>query len=329
MRVKTFTAETTAAAMDMVRDTLGNDAIIVSTRTATDGSTSVTAAVEPATPANEDFEQHEPLVFPDETEGTIRQALTYHGVPPWLANRLAKKAAASGADTAALALAAALDDQFSFLPLAAQWPEGPLLLVGPPGAGKTITAAKLCARERLERRPVAVISTDTKRAGGIEQLAAFTRILDLDLITAPGPADLLDAVEGIDTASTRIVIDTPGLNPFDEEQAAVLIEIAKAARGSVVLVLAAGNDPMEAADLARAYGDLGANRMIVTRLDLARRYGGLLAAAEGAGLGLAEVSISAQVAEGLIPVSPVAMAKLILPHAEDRTDPPESTEATE
>ena len=48
------------------------------------------------------------------------------------------------------------------------------MLVGPPGAGKTIVAAKLMMRARRAGRPFAAITTDTRRAGGVEQLQAFT-----------------------------------------------------------------------------------------------------------------------------------------------------------
>ena len=47
----------------------------------------------------------------------------------------------------------------------------------------------------------------------------------------------------------------------------------------MVAVLPAGGDALETADIAAAFASLGATRMIATRLDIARRYGGLLAAA--------------------------------------------------
>ena len=49
MRVKTFTAENTAAAMDLVRDELGDKAIIIATRTERNGRACITAAGDPQT----------------------------------------------------------------------------------------------------------------------------------------------------------------------------------------------------------------------------------------------------------------------------------------
>src|SRR5690606_8709243 len=91
-----------------------------------------------------------------------------------------------------------------------------LVLVGPPGARKTLAVAKLAARGALTGQRVAVITTDTIRADGIEQLEAFTRLMKIDLKKAASPQELkarLAEVKGAD----QIVIDTAGVNPFDPE----------------------------------------------------------------------------------------------------------------
>ena len=54
------------------------------------------------------------------------------------------------------------------------------MLIGPPGIGKTLTIAKLAARLALEdtaKNPagLAIITTDDKRAGGIEATARLYR----------------------------------------------------------------------------------------------------------------------------------------------------------
>ncbi len=69
-------------------------------------------------------------------------------------------------------------------------------------------------------------------------------------------------------------------------------------------MLPAGLDPGEAADLARGFQLLGARHLVPTRLDQARRLGGVLAAAEAAGLVLTEAGIGASVAEGLTVLTP-------------------------
>ena len=78
-----------------------------------------------------------------------------------------------------------------------------------------------------------------------------------------------------------------------------------------MLVLPAGLDPAEAADLARAFAAAGANLLVATRLDLAHRLGGVLAAAS-AGLALTEAGIGPGAADGLLPITPEWLAARLL-----------------
>ena len=327
MRFRTFTAESTVAAMKLVHDELGDEAIIIATRTELKGTTCITAAIDPTPPTTEDFEEHEPLVLADEIEATVRQALTYHGVPTWLSSRLAKATAAIDLPTTLQSFASALDRHFAFVDISDLWTTAPLIFVGPSGSGKTVTAAKFCTRERLAKRPVAVISADTKRAGGVEQLAAFTRILDIELVTAGDADTLRQAIAKLDQQGARILVDMPGTNYLDAHDMKHLATLVKAANGNVVLTLAAGGDPLEAIDSAKVYQEAGAEHLIVTRMDMARRYGTILAVAEGAGLALTNVSASAKVTDGLIDITPITLARLMMPHTAPPTPPSDIFEA--
>ena len=326
MRVKTFTAENTAAAMDLVRDELGDKAIIIATRTERNGIASITAAVDPTPTAKEHFEEHASLVFAGETEATVRQALAYHGVPTWLSNRLSKAAATIDGLAPQQSFAAALERHFAFADINDHWLSAPLILVGPSGSGKTVTAAKFCTRECLAKRPVAMISADTKRAGGVEQLAAFARILDIELVTAGDADTLCQAIAKLSQRGARVLVDMPGTNPLDEHDMKHLATLVKAANGNVALTLAAGGDSLEAIDLAKAYQEAGAEYLIVTRMDMARRYGAILTVAEGADLALTNISISAQVTNGLIDITPIGLARLMMPHTESSTPPSDDSE---
>ena len=326
MRVKTFTAESTVAAMNLVHDELGDKAIIIATRMERNGMVCITAAIDPAPPPKEDFEEYEPLFLPSETEATVRQVLTYHGVPTWLSSRLAKATAAIDRPTILQSFATALERHFAFADINGLWITAPLVLVGPSGSGKTVTVAKFCTRECMANRPVAVISADTKRAGGVEQLAAFTRILNIELVTAGDAATLRQTIEKLDQRGARILVDMPGTNPLDEHDMKHLATLVKAANGNVVLTLAAGGDPAEAIDLAKAYQEAGAQHLIFTRMDMSRRYGAMLAVADGADLALTNVSISAQVTNGLIDITPIDLARLMMPHADPYTPPLDDSE---
>ena len=63
------------------------------------------------------------------------------------------------------------------------------------------------------------------------------------------------------------------------------------------------------ADLARAFAVLGARHLLPTRLDAARRLGGVVSAAAEAGLALTEAGTGPGVADGLSPLSPEWLAR--------------------
>ena len=76
-------------------------------------------------------------------------------------------------------------------------------------------------------------------------------------------------------------------------------------------MLPAGLDPAEAAETAQAFRALGARHLLPTRLDAARRLGGVLAAA-AAGLALTEAGIGQDPAGDLAPIDPAWLAARLL-----------------
>jgi flagellar biosynthesis protein FlhF len=196
-----------------------------------------------------------------------------------------------------------LGEALEFAPLPT---ERPLLLVGPPGAGKTLTCAKLAARATMAGHTPLVVTADGTRAGAVEQLAAFTRLLRLTLAVAAQPEVLAKSLQRREPGQPAF-LDGFGCDPFDAEQAARLHRLIEAAGATPVLVLPAGLDAEEAEEMARAFHLLGARHLLPTRLDVARRLGGILAAAS-VGLALTEAGIGPQVARGLRPLSPEWLA---------------------
>ncbi len=294
MRLKLFRAATLAAAMGQVRAELGGDALILSTRRIA-GGVELTAGleVEPAPPvplrAKRDAE-------PERDRGEI---LAWHGVPAPLARKLR-------AGPLPFALAAAL----RFAPLPLHPGAAPLLVAGAPGAGKTLTVARLATRLVLAGVKPLVVTADARRAGSAEQLAAFTRLLGLELLAASQPETLARALarrrEG-----APVLVDTPGLDPFDRAEQATLSALALAAGATVIAVLPAGLDAGEAAEIA-AMHVAGATRLLVTpRFDLSRRLGSVCAAAD-AGLVLAEFGVGPGAADGLAPATPAFLAQRLL-----------------
>jgi flagellar biosynthesis protein FlhF len=301
MRIKLFQAANMADAMAQIRAELGADAIILEQRRTRHG-VEVTAALEPDEPL---------LIQPITPPAPLVTAspLAFHNIAPGLAQALATAPLAESLATA-----------LGFAPL----PDGrehPLLLAGPPGAGKTVTIAKLAARMVLGGTAPLVITTDGQRAGAVEQLAAFTRVLGVTLAVAPTPAMLAKALTHRGPGQP-VLIDTAGCNPFNAAEARQLHQIFTQAGADMVLVLPAGLDAAESADLARAFAALGARHLLPTRLDAARRLGGVLMAAKAGPLTLTEAGIGAEVADGLEALTPEGLASRLLAAPQQGADTP-------
>lgn len=313
MRLKSFTAPTMAEAMEMVRAELGDDAIIVSTqRSQGTKGVRITAALEPA-----DADLAVAEMFLEDGESlaaeTVKTALADHGVPLRLAERLANAARAAEIADPTLACASALEAGFTFAHLPDQGAPRPFMLIGPPGSGKSIAVAKLAARSVLKQRQVGVLTCDNIRAGAVEQLAAFTKILEIDLVRARGPESLMRAVEACTGIFDLVLIDSPGLNPFRQSDLDYLQALIEAANVEPILVMAAGGDAVEAGEMAEAFAGIGATRLFTTRLDTTRRLGAMLTAAEAGSLALCDVSASPHVASGISPISAISLARLMIP----------------
>lgn len=317
MRLKSFSASTITLAMSQVRAELGEDAIIVSNHATPDGrGVELIAALEP-TRADE-----APALFADEEShadelDVMQEVLDYHRAPVRLIEKLYAAARALETDHPLAALAGALAAEFRFSPLPTTQIARPFMLVGPPGAGKTSTLAKLAARTIMVGQPVALITTDTQHTGATEQFASYAALLRMKSWAAGNAATLsatLVSVQGMPLT----LIDTAGTNPFDHHDLARLNELICVADAEPVLVMPAGLDPSEAAETAEAFLPLGIQRLVTTRLDTARRLGGLLATGAISPLCLSDAGTGPQIGGGIHPLDPMALARALSVAPADR-----------
>src|ERR1700722_5796599 len=284
MRLKLFHAPRMADAMNQVRAVLGPDALILNTRQVP-GGIEIPAALEPDEPATEP---------PDPAR---LSALTWHGVPANLHPVLAR---------GSLAQAVAVAVGFDVLPLRPD--QRPIMFTGTPGAGKTLTVVRLATRMVMSGTMPMIITTDGKRAGAVEQLAAFTRLLGLPLLVATNPVSLARTLTQRQSGAP-VLIDTVGSDAREPDQAEEIKHLATPVDADIACVLPAGLDPAEAAELAVANAACGARWLIATRLDLAHRLGSVVAAASACGLPLTEAGIGPGAADGMIPFTAALLAE--------------------
>ncbi|MFQ5973020.1 MAG: hypothetical protein ACE5Q3_11870, partial [Alphaproteobacteria bacterium] len=276
----------------------------------------VTAAIEDRGPIAD-----APSALPDEQRTVddplpiVRSTLIDHGVSHSLLDTLVEtahhtetEAVCAGPDAV---LAAALERHYRFDPIGTGKGPQTLLLIGAPGAGKTVTAAKLAARAHLAGDSVRLVTADVLKAGGVAQLEALCQAMKLGMRKVEEPDELAAVVAGA-AGGDLVVVDSYGANPFDSNDLQSLGRLIAAARLEPVLVQAAGGDEIDTREAVAAFASIGCRRAIVTRVDLSRRLGSTLVAMADCGLAFAEASATPMIGDGLIELTPAALAGLLI-----------------
>ena len=354
MRIRSFQAPTMKDAMALVREELGEDAIILSSfERRRGGGVEVRAAVDqdavhpPRAPrlngnalplaeieaklraqltaemrrAGVKLPEDETPPTKTELRGTMEAVLTVlaaHGLPKDRRGPLLAAAKDAGTRDPITALGQGLSKRITMANVPLQ-KGAPLLLVGPAGTGKTVTAAKLAARRVLAGQPVSLATTDTIRAGALAQLEALAAILGKEVASADCPARLAEIAAT--AGDGPMVVDTPATNPFNAAEMRDLARFLDAGPSEAVLVLPGGMDMEECLDTVGLFKALGVHRVLVTRLDATRRLGGILAAALDHGVALTEFGTSPYVAEGLKSYDPQGFAAALSAMAKFEAEP--------
>lgn len=150
-----------------------------------------------------------------------------------------------------------------------------LLLVGPTGAGKTTTIAKLAARAKNRGKTVALITLDTYRVGACEQIATYGELLQVPTLVARDAKELkahLQRCSGTDT----VLIDSAGRNPNADAPLSHLREIVHETPGiEVALCTPASCGRAEFAAVVERFSLLPIEHAIVTKYDECRALGRL------------------------------------------------------
>ncbi len=283
MRLRTYFAETLSQALQQIRKDMGADAIIVSSIKEGHG-VRVTAAVEmemaqPAASSSVTVTSNTSLVNPVETVNTLCRWFDQHHVSSESADLLAAKVSMVGDSVLAQGVAATLGALFPTVPLLphveAHNPTR-LVLIGTPGAGKSVAAAKLASEYLVAgNKNVKIISTDAVKSGADRQLAAYAEALNIPFGVYEKCQDVQKAL-GESPPDQIVIVDTPGISPYADDDITHLQQTLDVVQGRAIQVLPAGMDPYEASDTSGFLYDLGAQILIHTRVDTVRRLAGLL-----------------------------------------------------
>jgi len=343
MRIRRFTGPDTATALRRVKEALGSEAVILQTSSRREGGVEITAAVDAelvtrtlapsaaaATPelANLARELHELGLHVRALDRAVRPpapGLTALGPEALaLAERLALQGLAidlaapiaatfESARNEGAAAVTALEDSLARHLTSAPRTARVTAFIGPTGAGKTTTIAKLAARDvGTAGRRVGLIMADGIRVGAREQLETYARLLDVPMQVARDGDELQAALAGF-ADRDAVYVDTAGLGGDQQETLALerLLAIAGEPVARTAVVSAGSSD----AALRAAWRQLGAmapESCVVTKVDEGAGLGPACSWLHERGLALAWLGIGQRVPEDLTAPSGGELARWLV-----------------
>ena len=179
---------------------------------------------------------------------------------------------------------------------------GVVALVGPTGVGKTTTIAKLAARfsQIHGKNEVALVSTDTFRIAGYEQLETYGRIIGCQVKLAKDE-HTLDALLQQFSKKKLILIDTAGMGQRDQRLAEHLTGLISNARVTIrnYLVLSANSQQAVMQENVERFKKVPLSGCIYTKLDESISVGEVISTAIQNGLPIGYLTDGQRVPEDI------------------------------
>ncbi len=147
-------------------------------------------------------------------------------------------------------------------------------LVGPTGAGKTTTIAKLAAQFALQqKKKVALVSLDTYRMGAWEQLEAYGELMQVPVSLAADRNEFARIMQEHQDKDV-ILVDTMGKSHRDLDYCKRLKQVLEAApEVEIHLVQSATAQESVVTECFKQFAPLGIDRVLFTKLDEAVHFG--------------------------------------------------------
>ena len=344
MQIKSYFADTVEQAIQAARQALGPDAVLITSRrtapeTASRGAYEVVfgvtpreaaADVEPPELGREVAALREQLENIKRALGQqagaapsrrrpeadpIRQELARAGLGDSVIENITAQldlTAASGSGGAQEAAIESIRQRLRFAPpFKSRLESGTqtLVFIGPPGAGKTTTLAKVAMRECLGNRlSVRIISVETHRAGAQEKLRSLARIMGLGFTAANSMREFIEAIDEFRNKDV-LLIDTPGFARNDFELAGDLIRFVRQMTAKEIhLALAASMNRDDLAACWQRYQAFQPDYLLFTKLDETESRGAAITAALSADKPVSYLTAGQGIPEDLEPGNLAALA---------------------
>ncbi len=140
--------------------------------------------------------------------------------------------------------------------------------VGPTGAGKTTTLAKLAAHHLFDRKSkIGIITMDTYRIGATDQLKKYADIMNVPMKVATEKRELEKVLANFSDREV-VLVDTPGRSRMDGEYLLKLKDcISTIPSLETNLVMSVTSNDKIMIDTANRFGITGYDNIIFTKLD--------------------------------------------------------------
>ena len=151
-------------------------------------------------------------------------------------------------------------------------------LLGPTGVGKTTTIAKIASRFVLKHgnQAIALVSTDTYRIGGHEQLRIYGKILGVEVFAAKDAQELQQTLEKLQDKKL-ILIDMAGLSQKDKMVNSQLDMLCEASRDIKKIICLNASGTLDTLNnVSKAFASRGLDGCIITKADEAIGLGSVI-----------------------------------------------------
>lgn len=185
--------------------------------------------------------------------------------------------------------------------------------VGTTGVGKTTTIAKLAAQLMLKaKKRVGLISIDNYRIGAMEQLKTYATILGIPCYPAFSRKDLLFALKRLEGREV-VLVDTAGQSQYDHAKIEELRQtIMPDLDMSCHLLLSVPTTESEMSKTAINFGPINFQSYIFTKTDEAEKCGSILNQIMKLNLPVSYITVGQSVPEDIEPASKKRILNLVL-----------------